>query len=943
MKHHFLIESQLILHFILLFDVLGQGPTLPKTPLRTHFESSQYGGGIQNWDFDVDSKGILYVANNDGILSFDGANWKTYRVPGATKVRAVFIDDNDRIYAGGQGQIGYFEQSDLTTFNSLLDQLDKEDRDISETWNITMVNDKVYFGTMNKVFVLTDGSFLRLTMDRNVRRIFTVENDLIIQLNDGTVLQGPETDLKETSGLDQILPEITGVAKRPEGTLIFSKDGKVFQLDSAGSLVRLETFLDGNIINTVIELSNHTIGIGTQNNGLIIIDKNFNLKAHYTKNLGISNRTVTALLEDRFNNLWIGLHNGIDYLELSNPLTSISEKIGFEGTGYAAAKWGNKTYLGTNNGLFLLKDKEFELISGSEGQVYNLSTVNGSLFLNHHTGAYLVDDSGLRQIHGNGSWLIKQTPIDNIYLAGGYDGIRFIKHKDQKWSTYSEVLGLNESSRVIEFENDSTLWMTHGYKGAFRIVMNKDLDKTISIKRYGKEDGFPSNNLINVYKIDGNLIFTSESGFFDFDKNHDRFVPNEFMNSIFGEGHISEMASMDSGEIYFLQDRKLGRLVQESLGSYRKETNIFNRVNKYLSDDLEVISILDQNNLLIGAKDGFIHFDPTSKFEPSSDFEVLIQGVRITSRDSSEVYSSESFSGQKLKHNESIKVGYASPYFDGFEELEYSYRLYPIAEKWSDWDKSTEREFAFLPSGKYSLEIRARNAYGDVSKKTSIQFVVMEPWYSTPLAVVSLAGATFLFFVLFSFFQRRKHKEEKAELNRSKVEAIKMKDQEISEIEEESRSKIDKLKNEKLKNEIQHKNSQLTSVTTHLLQKNELLKEIAKNIESSIEKSGSKGDLKKIVKSIERNLTDDESWDQFSIHFNEVHGDFFNKLTARNIKLTPQETKLAAYLRMNMSSKEIANLMNISVRGVELARYRLRKKLDLDRDQKLVEYLLEIN
>ena len=100
--------------------------------------------------------------------------------------------------------------------------------------------------------------------------------------------------------------------------------------------------------------------------------------------------------------------------------------------------------------------------------------------------------------------------------------------------------------------------------------------------------------------------------------------------------------------------------------------------------------------------------------------------------------------------------------------------------------------------------------------------------------------------------------------------------------------------------------------------------------------------MRKILLTIDRNMTEDDSWDQFSYHFDQVHGDFLKKLSSDVHKLTPQETKLAAYLRMNMSSKEIANLMNISVRGVELARYRLRKKLGLDRDQNLNDYLMQV-
>ncbi len=129
----------------------------------------------------------------------------------------------------------------------------------------------------------------------------------------------------------------------------------------------------------------------------------------------------------------------------------------------------------------------------------------------------------------------------------------------------------------------------------------------------------------------------------------------------------------------------------------------------------------------------------------------------------------------------------------------------------------------------------------------------------------------------------------------------------------------------------------------HLLNKNEFVNGVRKRIEGIVNENGSsKEELKRIIKTIDRNLQEDDSWDKFSYHFDQVHGDFLKNISSDEIKLTPQETKLAAYLRMNMSSKEIANLMNISVRGVELARYRLRKKLKLERDQNLIDYLRQV-
>ncbi len=919
----------------------GQEMLFPKTPLRIHFDPEEYRGGSQNWDFDQDSLGILLVANNDGLLQFDGANWVSTRVPASTKIRAVHVDETNRVFVGGQGQIGFFNHSPSGfEFQSLLEHLNGPDRDISETWKIVPHENKLFFSTLDKVFVLEDTLFKKLNLPGLPQRMHELNSKLLIQIAKEGMYEIVQNDLTLIEGSTVMSQEIMGAVEQDDRLIFFSIDGLVYE-QKAGSFSLLTSPLTDNIINVVTKLSNGDIAVGTQNNGLLILNDKLRLKRHFTEGEGISNRTVTALHEDQFNNLWVGLHNGIDYVELSSPLSIVTEQVGFEGTGYAAACWKGQTYLGTNNGLFVLEDDHYRLVEGSEGQVYNLSIIADRLILNHHRGAFLVSPQGLREIHPVGSWVFMPTPIPGRFVAGSYDGIRFFTMNEGKLTLDYKIEGLDESSRVMAFENDSVLWMTHGYKGAFRIVLNKALSEVKKIKRYGAEDGFPSNTLINVYNLGGAHVFTGENGLYTYNLSSDRFEPNTFLSSLLGEEHVSEMASTPEGDIYYIQDRKLGRLVQESVGTYRKETHIFNRINKYLSDDLEIISILDNRNILIGSKEAFIHFDPGAHFNINNQFDVVVGEVKVAKGDSIRYLMPQSDEKLKIAYKESVQIHFASPYFDGFEELVYSYRLSPLNDKWSDWSAENHREFNFLPSGKYTFEVKARNVYGLESEVRQLEFSVLDPWYATDVAIIGYGSMALLGFLFFSLFQRKKHNSEKEEIKRSKALAIKEKDQKITEIEEKSRHELDELRNEKLKTEIAHKNSQLTSVTTHLLQKNELIQEIKRKIEHTIESGLSKDELRRVVKTIDKNLSDDASWDQFAQHFDEVHGDFLKKLSNDINKLTPQETKLAAYLRMNMTSKEIAHLMNISVRGVELARYRLRKKLKLDRDQNLTDYLLQ--
>ncbi|SNR30596.1 regulatory protein, luxR family [Lutibacter agarilyticus] len=525
------------------------------------------------------------------------------------------------------------------------------------------------------------------------------------------------------------------------------------------------------------------------------------------------------------------------------------------------------------------------------------------------------------------------TKIPNLVISGDYRGISLFSNNKDNWSTIRKVEGLEESSRIMEFENDSTLWMTHISKGAFRIEFNSNLKIQKKIQNFGKNNGLPSNIMIDVYSLNNKLVITTEKGIYDFNESSKTFSPNLYFNKWLGTEYISDIASNDSNSIFYIQHKKFGNLYQKGFGTFENETNIFKHINKFISDDLANISILDKNNVLIGAKEGFIDYNPNKKLFINDNFKVLLRKVETQSpTDSLTTYNPSYVDEIKITETHSIKFHYAAPYFDGFEDLKFSYRLLPLDEHWSKWTNSGEKEFTHLPFGKYTLEIKAQNIYDLESDVSNFSFEVLTPWYVTNLAKISYLILILISLTLLPLIQRKKHRKEKLIIYEKKELALKIKDEEIT-----------KLEHEKLKTELDSKNDQLTTITMHLVKNNDFIKDIQNNIVSSLNQVDSKKELKRIIKTIDKELSNNDSWDQFAYHFDQVHGNYLKKLSENNIKLSPREIKLAAFLRMNMSSKEISKMLNITSRGVELARYRLRKKLKLEREQNLVEYLIELD
>ena len=937
MKNFILI---ILFLFGCISESISQSKNAPsgRIPLKVQFKPADYNGSIQSWSFDQDSLGILYVANNHGLLEFDGMKWNKYKVPGSTRIRAVKVDKHNRIFVGGQGQIGYFEKTKHgLAFVSLLNLLPPEKRGIAETWKILEYNDKIYFNTESELFVYDNNKIKALTLAGYMRFAFVIKDSLYAQFYGMGLFKLVNDEfihVKETKGISDII----SILPVKDHIYCFAREGQVYELTNAG-FNPVEIPIKLGSINDAKKLTSGEYVIATQNMGLIFLNPDFSFKYQLTRKQGLSDRTVKALYEDQFQNLWVALNNGIDYLELSLPFSLLNEEVGVEGTGYAAKKYKNQIYLGTNNGVFTQKNNEnqlesypFEFMITSEGQAYHFSIINDELILNHDRGAFIIKNKKLNQIKDIGNWKFMSTNIPGLALSSGYRGITFFEKKDDTYKKVKNIPDLDESLRMLEFENDSTLWASHYLKGVYRITFDKNMNVKNDIQQFGENDGFPSKLNINVYKINERLVFTSEKGIYDFNPGIQKFLPNDFLNKWIGMDYVSEIVSSKNNAIYFIQNQNIGELNQKGFGNFEKKTDIFKHVNKFLNDDLPNISILDNETVIIGAKEGFILYYPKEELEIQPIFNTFLRSVEIqNSADSISKYE-PSFAGElKIKSNQSIKFQFAAPYFDGFKDLTYSYRLLPLDDNWSEWHTLSEKGFDFLPYGKYTFEAKALNIYGNESEISVFSFEVLTPWYFSVWAKIGYFLLVVIAILVFPLVQRKKFMAQHSLIKESKEKALQIKD-----------SQIDKLANEKLQSEINLKNDQLTTTAMQLVKNNEFIKDIQTEIEEALKKKNTDKKLNGIIKIIDKELSNNDSWDKFEYHFDQVHSNYLKKLLDNDIKLSPREIKLAAFLRMNMSSKEISAMLNITLRGVELARYRLRKKLKLERDQNLVEYLIEL-
>jgi DNA-binding CsgD family transcriptional regulator len=287
----------------------------------------------------------------------------------------------------------------------------------------------------------------------------------------------------------------------------------------------------------------------------------------------------------------------------------------------------------------------------------------------------------------------------------------------------------------------------------------------------------------------------------------------------------------------------------------------------------------------------------------------------------------------------SLHFGYSTTLFGQQSNIEYSYFLKGFDKGWSNWSSRPEKEYTNLPPGNYVFQVKARNNLGNESTASTYSFTILPPWYQTFFAYL----VYFLMLIGFLYYLNLRHRNKLLQ-QKEQYEERQRQLEYLHQLElEKNEKQIVKLKNEKLESEISHKNSELANSAMHLVQKREMLSKIHDDLNTLLKKIDNEqvsNQFKKLLKLLGEDNKMDDNWEQFAHHFDKVHADFLVLLKNRYPALTANELKLCAYVRMNLSSKEIAQLMNISIRGVEIGRYRLRKKLGLPKEMNLFEFLL---
>jgi DNA-binding CsgD family transcriptional regulator len=898
----------------------------------------------QNWSISQTSDQTMYFANNSGLLEYDGTNWKLYPVPDKSIVRSVKAINN-LIYTGSYMDFGVWKRNNksILEYTSLVQQFNIELVEDEQFWDIMKLDNWLIFQSLSRIYLVNELTKETTFIESNqvISNIFEVDGVLFFnQLNNGLykIIDGNVELVSDHPKL--VSSNLVEVFELEDQLLIITaSNGFYFLKKNKLTPWKIDPKVDLNTLTiySATILKDSSIVIGTVSNGLYHLSPQGNLKYDLNFEKGLSNNTVLSVYEDYQNNLWLGLDIGVSHVNLSSQFVVYNDTKGAIGTVYTSVVHENYLYLGTNQGLFYKRrdtDADFSFIEGTNGQVWNLKVIDDQIFCGHDRGTILIKNQKVEYTIGQslGTWdfkPLKGTP--NIILQGNYNGLSLLEKFQGKWRYRNKIKGFDIASRFYQYIGDQ-IFVNHELRGLFKLTLDKDLT---AVSEVSNITPVTKGNGLNFFKFSKNYYYTSSEDVYNFNTVDQSFSESEPFKEILKEyttrTTIMDVKDSEGLKWCFADDNILiisaGSVTQTpkvevipiAISNFKKVVSGFENLTK-----------IDSDQYLLGSAYGYFIFNSNTS-KPNHLYNLKINSVQASKINEDKFKLDFTSPANLNSESNNIYINYSIPHFDNEVSKKYSYKLTGWSNSWSEWQSEPQQVFENLPYGSYEFKVKGKIGNSETLNTASYSFVINRPWYLSNTLVTLYAVIFIVLWILIHNLYKRYYRKQQQQLIQKSHEQLALKELEASQ-------KFMQLTNEKLKLDIESKNRELAVSTMSLIKKNEFLN----SIKSELKEKDNQQDIKKVIKIIDKNLNNTDDWKLFEEAFNNADKDFLKLIKEKHPVLTPNDLRLCAYLRLNLSSKEIAPLLNISPRSVEVKRYRLRKKMDLPHESSLTNYILEI-
>ncbi|HAS42842.1 MAG TPA: hypothetical protein DCS93_20345 [Microscillaceae bacterium] len=732
----------------------------------TNFLPNEYKGHAQNWSISQDKRGVMYIANINGVLQYDGHEWRSFPI----KDFQVARDKNGRIYT----HLGYLEVDSLNQiqYHSFKPLLATKDYSLTNfaTREIVITDKFVAFHKVGSLILYQNNQLEVIPLSNDfIRPMFSINQEIYMaKKGTGLMKLTAQKQWKLVFG-GEIFADKNITSAVPFGQdqwLLSTFQNGLYLMDSTGFRawdVPSNNFLKSNQINCSLVLSDRLIALGTLRNGVMIIDHQGNLVQHINQSNGLKSNYVRALFLDKDKALWLALNNGIARVETDSPFSLWNQEVGLKGSvNYIAALHRNRFYVGTSQGVFYRNYQtpsipnssrgQFKLIANTSGSIYHLLTTSKGILCAHRKGVFLVQDTTAQKLVTTPSIVFTMIPASfagkKYAVAGTTKGMLLLEETASGWRYKFPIQGHQVYTRHLYQDAQGYLWIT-AEEGIYRMKLSPTLDRIVEKKLYAIREGLPTEKENRVFGLfNQQLLVGTTQGVYIYEAAKDRFTPHPIFTTQLKIKDVVQWIKADKqGGIWLWTKSGVIYAKQEENNNFTLERNLFKPYRELFSNYIapQVIPI-NKQNILFATRDGVVHYNSLLKTDYQKPFEVLIRKVSIVKGKDSlffggnftqarpDVFISDQPNTKiptfpyKFNH---LRFTCSAVYYANAPQTQYQYLLDGFEKKWSDWTTTTSKEFTNLPAGSYTFKVRARNVYGTLGKIAIYRFTINPPWYQT--------------------------------------------------------------------------------------------------------------------------------------------------------------------------------------------------------------------
>ena len=885
-------------------------------PPVTNYSSKTYNAASQNWGLSTDDNGTLYAANNEGLLRFDGQRWEVFTLPNKTAIRSVFCV-NDRIYTGSYEEFGYWTEDAYGSLQyTSLSNLITTSFANEEFWQITLWQGAIVFRSFGNLYLYNGNSITTHKPKTIITALHIEEDRLFIGSNYGEIFEF--TDDTFSSFAENTLNEssIIELSTYEEALLAGTRRQGIFALQNgtftSWGTSELKAFLEVNELNKIQPVSEELVIIGTVKGGILYYNpKTGSLKNHFRQN-GLQNNTVLSLHRDE-QKVWIGLDNGIDVVLPDTPIQYLLDNTGQLGAVYDLATFKGSLYAGSNTGLHKVTQEGIFFIPGSQGQVWSLTKVEDRLFVNHNLGLFELKNDALTLVSGiSGSYSLTAIPQTNSFFNNTYNGIKQYDLQANGLANQALFEGGGAPVENVIFEDQNYFWASHPYKGFYRAQLNLNAQRIENKEQYTEHEALAAYKT-EIHKVEGEIAFYNAGSWYRYNSISDDL--EEFTDL---KPYISYALLSNQDNSYWFKNRNGNGLIYTDF----KNDSIF------IDEPLLEARIIKNYEKIIKRNDSIFYITLNEGF-------AKLNLAQLQRNNTALELSQPLLNGFTTKQEKLALSGpFEIPYKEAAQiELAiaapqlHNPKFYYTLSNGLTGQSNGSLSFQNLQAGNYTLKIWPELDGKRGEQPLTVSFLIKRPWFLSNLMIVIYVLLLFGVIFIVAFINKRKLNKHRKELEERLIK------------EQERKNQI--AERNTLLEEINTKRKELANTTYLAAKRNSSLIDIKNDLEAVKDKSDNQKKVNSIQNKINHIIDAKDNWKVFETTFKEINNDFFQQLLEDHPTLSSKDLKLCAYLKMNLSTKEIAPLMAISVRGVEIHRYRLRKKLDLKSGKNLSKYLIK--